>query len=550
MIVSRSNPVKRTSFKGIRALIGTCALLLAPHVQALTIKLTDTGDTPMSPEQFSAFGMAAKYWEGIFRDNITVNVSIEWKDFEEDESHVIASANSIKITLPLFEVRLALITDPSSTEESQRHAQLIDPTSILDTNGTRTSDMVTLTSANAKALGLPGTPGAYDAYISFNNAKKNEFDLDRNDGIDSNKRDFVSVAAHELGHALGFMSSTDILDENPNNTVYPTALDLFRYELSAENHSTSENRIITAGPAEYDDGVIEKIPFSQGQAISDPLCDAESGTCKASHWRDDQGNLMDPTIADGVSINPTAHDVHALDFIGYNLLLISYANSHMPIWSAHATFTDPDCIYCSESIVKYDLPDFPKPPKLKSVKPPFRGANIAMHLGIDTRLKGFQKRSATGYARFESEKKNTTPRTKTPSTGARFGQWEKNAMIEEWMDVIPPRLTGFYFESDSENGSKFSFRAVIPESGLLFNRHMGDHGGFRVSGFVDGFDDRVRGDADANMTLELLMDASGNIHNGLEDLTLSIDASTAENEIKIHDFRAFGMGRPKSSTKR
>ena len=64
--------------------------------------------------------------------------------------------------------------------------------------------------------------GGGDAAIGFNSAFP--FDFDPNNGVDSNKVDFDSVATHELGHALGFLS------ESGGPVYAPVSVwDLFRF---------------------------------------------------------------------------------------------------------------------------------------------------------------------------------------------------------------------------------------------------------------------------------------------------------------------------------
>ena len=69
------------------------------------------------------------------------------------------------------------------------------------------------TRSNAKALDLiAGNNAALDGAITFSTAFA--FDFDRSNGINGSQIDFVSVAAHEIGHLLGFTSGVDVLDGN------------------------------------------------------------------------------------------------------------------------------------------------------------------------------------------------------------------------------------------------------------------------------------------------------------------------------------------------
>lgn len=70
-------------------------------------------------------------------------------------------------------------------------------------------------SANLKAIGIdPSSLGqpytGLDGSVTFNSSLA--FDLDRSDGITANTTDFVAVATHEIGHALGFVSGVDFVD--------------------------------------------------------------------------------------------------------------------------------------------------------------------------------------------------------------------------------------------------------------------------------------------------------------------------------------------------
>src|SRR4029079_17875526 len=94
---------------------------------------------------------------------------------------------------------------------------------------------MTATKANLKALGfagLDGMFGASDASITFNSGFS--FDYDNSNGVGGGQMDFESVAMHEIGHALGFVSVVDTVDQLRNlgqtsSNIQPRPLDLFRF---------------------------------------------------------------------------------------------------------------------------------------------------------------------------------------------------------------------------------------------------------------------------------------------------------------------------------
>ena len=69
--------------------------------------------------------------------------------------------------------------------------------------GPENNNTVRFPAANAKALGLlPDNPNLLDGIVTFTNSPI--FDFDRSNGITAKRIDFVGVAAHEIGHVLGF----------------------------------------------------------------------------------------------------------------------------------------------------------------------------------------------------------------------------------------------------------------------------------------------------------------------------------------------------------
>jgi hypothetical protein len=77
---------------------------------------------------------------------------------------------------------------------------------------------VLLTKANLLALGLT-TGTLVDPSITFNSDFA--FDFDNSNGVTSNRFDFESVAAHEIGHALQFDHVTNASKDDETNVMWP-----------------------------------------------------------------------------------------------------------------------------------------------------------------------------------------------------------------------------------------------------------------------------------------------------------------------------------------
>jgi hypothetical protein len=199
-------------------------------------------------------------------------------------------------------------------------------TPYLDNNGGANNTTISMTKANAKALGLGVSGTAADASITFSNAFT--WDFNRADGISAGTIDFVGIAVHEIGHALGFVSGVDELDYSSPSPAgkyyyddgfpYVNTLDLFRYSDASVGYGsgvidwTADTRTkyfsVDGGATQFLNG-----QFSTGIQHGDGR--------QASHWKDNLGlGIMDPTASYGELLNITQLDLAAMDVIGWDLV--------------------------------------------------------------------------------------------------------------------------------------------------------------------------------------------------------------------------------------
>lgn len=311
------------------------ALCFSPTTHALSFNLNNT--TGMSAQYLAGFQAAANWWSAQFSDNATVNINIGIAALAQN---ILGQAGSSRESYFYSDVRNALAADITSTSDvtavsnvqtgdyfnyftnSASAGGFVNP--YLDNDESLNNYFISMTTANAKALGLGVTNAtAADASITFSSAFS--WDFDSSNGISSGTYDFVGVAAHEIGHALGFISNVDMLDvyggqgySSDDLTYYgygPTTLDLFRYSTNSCNAEGSSYQDLSAdNRSKYFsiDGCTTNLgTFSTGVVNGDGN--------QASHWEDDLGlGLMDPTFASREIGNISELDLTALDVIGWN----------------------------------------------------------------------------------------------------------------------------------------------------------------------------------------------------------------------------------------
>lgn len=328
------------------AALTAASLLACGSAQALTFNFTFIAGT--SPQAQQAFIDAGNRWSSLFSDNITLDMTVGQASLG---SGVLASAGSTRSLYSYSTFRNALTGDATSATDAlavsslpagSSFNMLINRTSdnpngagsatpYLDVNGSANNSSIRITNANAKALGLAPTlaaigncTSACDASITFANAFT--WDYDPTNGITAGAYDFVGIATHEIGHALGFISGIDILDINSTGTffaadqfTYVASMDLFRFSAAsiAAGGLGTIDWSANATPKYFslDGGTTVGPTFSLGRTWGDGQ--------QASHWKDSLGiGIMDPTAGTGELLAISPNDRTAFDAIGWNLSAI------------------------------------------------------------------------------------------------------------------------------------------------------------------------------------------------------------------------------------
>jgi hypothetical protein len=337
--------------------------LSSTPASALTINLFNLNNVTPGTDAFRGFRAAANFWERVITTNSTVNLNVGFSAlapgvlgstgsttngfFLEPYVNIlqsrsrsnldrIASANSQTFKTSVDGAGAGAYNFLISGPRADGTGVAINPLqTVLDNDGSRNNNSLSVNTSVLKALGLtPTYTGAnlanqIDGSVQFSNTFA--FDFDPTNGITAGQFDFVAVAIHEIGHALGFRSGVDIYDGNTaftgnlNNFTFLTQLDLFRYSAASFALGANDVQIggnpyfsIDGGRTIFQDGF-----FSTGRRFGDGQ--------QASHFKDaDAGapqlGLLDPTIARGQQGIITSLDLAAFDAIGFDIAYDVIAN--------------------------------------------------------------------------------------------------------------------------------------------------------------------------------------------------------------------------------
>ncbi len=330
--------IKSKSIKSFAFAFGAILASTAP-AKALDFNFTYAPGTTI--DQMIGYEMAGKYWSNYLADDVTLNIFIESTNMLP--KNVIGGALPGITTQNFQQFRQSLGDDITSNNDQlayDNYGKSKEFSTIARKNNDKNDFAeikgikdINLTRANAKALGLINAKDkGLDAYILVSDLSQ----ISRNiswdyyspdDIVDKGSLDFFSVALHELGHTLGFVSGVD----SPNwlnylangdkmdgkKMTYSYALDMFRLSSQSSDYKGTSDMSVGGKPIfSIDGGSTTLATFSSGTRT-----DLGGDGNQSSHWKS-TGNvlgIMDPSLGLGQRRQITNLDAIAFDVIGWDL---------------------------------------------------------------------------------------------------------------------------------------------------------------------------------------------------------------------------------------
>jgi hypothetical protein len=320
-------------------------------LSGIMVTFNFTFDPGVTIQQALGFEIAGRIWSRHLSDPVTLNVHVGVSS--NLPANVIGGALPGVLANASYGsvINSGLQQDQKSNDDQLAYQNAFNTgdkvtvgyvVPLIDRQQGVWSDATTMnmTRANAKAIGaIAATNTALDGAIAMGRLTGSAFhwnyDYTRSSTAPTGSLDFLSVAIHELGHIMGFISGVDLSGWNftqfnsysipsdvqqhlQERTRYITPLDRLRYSTT----STLDTNDLSYGTRSGDKffalgrGTTRLADFAMGKNAS-----GAGDGYQASHWeeRSTPVGIMDPALASRERGSVSNLDLRALDVIGWDL---------------------------------------------------------------------------------------------------------------------------------------------------------------------------------------------------------------------------------------
>ncbi|MCC0177607.1 NF038122 family metalloprotease [Waterburya agarophytonicola K14] len=274
----------------------------------------------ITDDQALGFEIAGDIWSQHLADsyqgqNLEINIYVEATDDLLPDNVVGGSFPAIATGIKYQDIYDAIQDDVTTDIDLVVADSLLDQSKIDVLVGGEVVDQnfkTHITTANMKALGMiAGDSPELDGYILLNNFEGSLWTYDYLDTPQDGTLDFLSMAQHEIGHVLGFISGANHTEETVDHKITDiTTMDLFRY--SEESIAMGINDL-TYGKTAF-------LSIEGQESILQLTTGTDHQVGHLAESEDHDHALMSPTISLAERWSITGDDLLVLDAIGWDVV--------------------------------------------------------------------------------------------------------------------------------------------------------------------------------------------------------------------------------------